>query len=342
MRPAEPLSRLRNLGFQVATAPGLTFEQVRLARDAFQVIGTRPSLGTLVSVAAISASAACCEAAIAAAFAELDRLVPIFSRHEPDSALSTLNDAGRLAGPPPELVRVLERSLYFHGLSRGAFDVTVKPVLDLLDARFPARAPSAAELRDVAALIGAGHLSVGRRAIRFSRPGMGVTLDGIAKGDIVDRMADVLTCHGVRRFLINAGGDVRAAGHKEGHRPWTVGVRDPSSGGVLPGAIELRDGAVATSGGYERFYDSERLFHHIINPASGHSANVAWSVSVWAPTSLAADALATTVFVLGPEAGMRLLETLSDCAGLIVTEDGVQRPSRRWRWLSRNQEEGIA
>jgi len=340
VRPAESLSRLRNLGFQEVTAPGLTFEQVRVDRDTLEVVGTRPALGTLVSVTAISSSSAHGEVAIAAAFAELDRLVEIFSRHEPDSALSTLNDAGYLAGPPPELVRVLERSLYFHALSRGAFDVTVKPVLDLLGARLPACPPSAGELRDAAALVGAEHLVVKRRTLRFGRPGMGVTLDGIAKGYIVDRMADVLACHGVGRFLINAGGDIRAHGLKERSRPWMVGVRGPADG-EFPDAIALRDRAVATSGGYERFYDRERRFHHIIDPASGQSPAAAWSVSVVAPSALAADALATTVFVLGPEAGLRLIERLPDCAGFIVTAGGEGRRSRRWNGLRRSQEECI-
>ena len=88
----------------------------------------------------------------------------------------------------------------------------MKPVLDLLDARFPATAPSTGELRDAAALVGARHLTLERCTIRFARPGMGVTLDGIAKGYIVDRMADIVACHGLHRYLINAGGDIRARG----------------------------------------------------------------------------------------------------------------------------------
>ncbi len=341
MGAPDTLSHLRTLGFQEGTAPGLLFEQIRLGGDAIQVIGSRPAMGTLVSVTAIASSATRSEAGIAEAFAELDRMVGIFSRHQPDSALSTLNDAGHLAGPPPELVRVLERARYYHALSHGAFDVTVKPVLDLFGARFPARAPSMGEVRDAAALVGAAHLAVKRRAIRFARPGMGVTLDGIAKGYIVDRMADVLGGHGIHRFLIDAGGDIRGRGLKEGQRPWVVGVRGPEDG-VFPDAIAVRDGAVATSGGYERFYDREQRFHHIINPASGLSPTVAWSVSVVAPTALAADALATTVFVLGPEAGTQLLERLPDCAGFIVTAGGVQHRSRRWSGVSIGQKEWIA
>ena len=110
-------------------------------------------------------------------------------------------------------------------------------------------------------------------------------------------------------------------------------VRDPSRDDGLLDAIALRDGAVATSGGYERSYDPERRFHHIINPASGRSPTVARSVSVVAPTALAADALATTIFVLAPDAGMRLIESLPDCAGFLVPEGGAPRRSRRWSGL---------
>jgi thiamine biosynthesis lipoprotein len=339
---ADSLTRLRSLGFQEVTAPALVFAQVPLARDCTQVIGTRPALGTRVSVSAISSSAERNEVSIAGAFAELDRLAGIFSRYESDSALSVLNDAGHLAAPPPELVRVFERALYVHALSRGAFDVTVKPVMDLLAARFPAAAPSASELRDAAARVGACHLAVKRRIIRFQRPGMGATLDGIAKGYIVDRMADLLTCHGIHQFLIDAGGDIRVNGLKQPGRPWTVAVRDPATDGVLPQAIALRGGAVATSGGYERFYDPGRRFHHLIDPSSGCSPAGTWSVSVIAPNALAADALATTVYVLGPDAGLSLLEQLPDCAGMIVTEGGAQRHSRRWNGFSIGQKECIA
>lgn len=341
MGAAETLSRLRNLGFQEVATPGLSLEQVRLGRDVIQLTGTRPALGTLVSVTAISPSATRGETAIAEGFGELDRLAGIFSRYEQASALSTLNDVGYLTGPPPELVRVLERSLSFHALSRGAFDVTVKPVLDLLGALLPERAPSAAELRDAAALVGARHVAVKRGAIRFARSGMGVTLDGIAKGYIVDRMAQVLASHGIRRFLINAGGDIRARGLKQPGRPWSVAVRDPRQDGAFLDVIVLVDGAVATSGGYERFYDRARQFHHIVNPVSGESPNTAWSVSVVAPNALAADALATTVFVLGPEPGLALLEALPGCAGLIVAAGGAQRRSSGWSRLSIGREEGI-
>jgi len=339
---AETLSRLRNLGFQEVTAPPLSFEPVRLRRDCVELTGTRPALGTLVSVTAIASSAAQGETAIAGAFDQLDRLAAILSRYEPASALSTLNDAGHLTGPPPELLAVVEPALHFYALSGGAFDVTVKPVLDLLGARFPGSAPSAGELRDAAARVGAHHVATDRRRIEFARAGMGVTLDGIAKGYIVDRMADALARHGIRRFLIDAGGDIRVRGVKRPGRPWTVAVRDPSHQGAFPDVIELRGGAVATSGGYERFFDPARRFHHIINPASGFSPTVTWSVSVVAPTALTADALATTVFVLGPEAGLTLLETLPSCAGLIVEAGGVQRRSSRWSRLSIGQEECIA
>ncbi|MBI3983417.1 MAG: FAD:protein FMN transferase [Gemmatimonadetes bacterium] len=340
MDAADKLAQLRTLGFEDALPLAVSFEQVRLERDAVKVIGTRPALGTLVSVTVVASSPAQGETAIERAFAELDRLAAILSRYESTSALSALNEAGYLTGPPPELLRVLERALYYHALSRGAFDVTVKPVLDLLAARLPANPPTAGELKDAAALVGTEHVAVRRKAIRLERSGMGLTLDGIAKGHIVDRMADVLACHGMLRFLIDAGGDIRARGIKEPDRPWTVAVRGRSPG-AFADVIGLRDGAVATSGGYERFYDPQRRFHHIVNPASGGSPDLAWSVSVVAPTALAADALATAVFVLGPDDGLRLIERLPDCAGFVVPAGGADRRSRRWSRFSIWQEEPI-
>jgi thiamine biosynthesis lipoprotein len=160
---------------------------------------------------------------------------------------------------------------------------------------------------------------------------MELTFDGIAKGFIVDAVARALDAHGVRRYLVNAGGDIRARGKKEGRRPWTVGVRDPAAAGRFPGTLQLANAAVATSGSYEVSFDGDMRFHHIVDGKTGRSPGAALSVSVTAPTAMAADALATSVFVLGPAAGVRFVDGLRGCACLVLDRDGGQWMSRRWR-----------
>jgi thiamine biosynthesis lipoprotein len=229
---------------------------------------------------------------------------------------------------------VLESAAGVHRTSHGAFDVTVAPLLALFRERLTGSSPSepaAAEIRDTLERVGARHLTVSRRRVSFARDGMAVTLDGIAKGYIVDAMARVLDRHGITGYLVDAGGDIRTRGTREGGHPWTIAVRDPGGGGVYPEVLHLRGGAVATSGSYEVHFDDDLAFHHIVDAATGRSPGAAISVSVCAPTAEAADALATAVFVLGPEAGRTLVDGLRGCGCLVVGRDGRQWKSRRWR-----------
>jgi thiamine biosynthesis lipoprotein len=143
-------------------------------------------------------------------------------------------------------------------------------------------------------------------------------------------VARALDRRGVKRYLVDAGGDIRARGAKEGGAPWTVAVRDPAGSGAFPDTIHLANGAVATSGSYEQYFEESRAYHHIVDPRSGRSPGHSVSVSVRAPTAMAADALATTVFVMEPQAGVALVERLPGCACLIIDGAGRQRRSRGW------------
>jgi FAD:protein FMN transferase len=344
-RIAANLSRLLDMDFERADDTPLATEVRRVDRRTVTVTTARPAMGTLVSVSAHGPALAPVEEAIGRAFRQMDRLIGIFSRFDGASALTALNDAGRLAGPPPELSHVVAGALRYHAITGGAFDISVAPLVDLFRERLmpfhltgPGRkAPSDSEIREVLALVGAGHVAASEREIRFGKPGMRVTLDGIAKGYIVDAMAGSLTQRawgrgrgGVRGFLINAGGDIRTAGASEDGRPWTVGVRDPREPGGFADIIHLTDAAVATSGGYEIYFDADRRFHHILDPATGRSPNRCASASVIAPTAMAADALATAVFVMDPAGAIALIESLAGCECLLLDHDGRALRSRGW------------
>jgi thiamine biosynthesis lipoprotein len=337
VRIARKLATLEDMGFERVGRPAVTSERLRLDRDAWQVVSGCPAMGTLVSVTATGGSPDRLDEAIGRAWEEMNRLIALLSRFERASAVSQLNAAGGLAGAPPELVRVVRRALDYHALSGGAFDVTVAPLVELFADRYGRDvrvAPTAAELREALERVGSRHVMVQRRRIGFAREGVAVTLDGIAKGYIVDAMARVLDRCGVKRYLINAGGDIRARGAKARARPWTVAVQDPSSHDSFPDTIHLTDAAVATSGSYEAQFDDDGAVHHIVSAATGRSPADAQSVTVVAPTAMAADALATGTFVLGPRAGLALIERLAGCACLIIDRDGRQWRSRGWRSAS--------
>jgi hypothetical protein len=240
----------------------------------------------------------------------MDRLIGIFSRFQSDSALSCLNDAGRLRGPAPRARP---------GGLPGPRLLPPHP-RRLRHLRRPAGGPvPRASGRCRARSVRSGG-NRPKRCAGWARPGsprpvassgsagtgMGITVDGIAKGFIVDRMARTLERRRIRRYLIDAGGDIRAAGRKEDDRPWTVGVRDPWTADHHPDRIHLTAGAVATSGGYERFFDRERAPAPHRTGDSGRSPTESASVSVLAPTGMAADALATGLFLLPPAEALAL------------------------------------
>jgi thiamine biosynthesis lipoprotein len=333
-RIARKLSLLEDMGLERVDLSPDTTEAVRVDSKTHKITKSRPAMGTLVSVSALARSKDRVEDAIGRTFLEMDRLIRIFSRFEGSSALTQLNTHARLDAVPPEFSHVVSRSLRFHGLSRGAFNISVEPLVDLfrkrLDSGTPEQ-PSEVEITEVMELVDARSIGVSRREIRFEKAGMGITLDGIAKGHIVDAMSRVLERHGVRRYLINAGGDIRAAGGKEHALPWTVAVKSPARDGCFPDRIHLTDGAVATSGSYEVYLDRDRQHHHIVSSKTGRSPTLSTSVTVVAPSALSADALATGVFVMDPPEGIAFIDGMAGCEVLIINREGRQFKSRGWR-----------
>lgn len=340
-RRARQLSALLELGFTRAQQ-AVDLDVVRVDSRCWRVSRSAAAMGTMVSVAALEESRDRAEEALDAACVEMYRVVGLLNRFDDASALSELNREGRLADAPDELLQVLSRAGGLRRLSGGAFDVTVAPVIDLLRSRRDAGLtgpPPDAQLADALARVGAERLAVRDRAVELAGDGMGVTLDGIAKGYVVDRMAATLAAHGVADYLINAGGDVRTAGTRDGSSPWRVAVRDPDRPDRPAAVLTATDGAVATSGGYEIFFDDERTCHHIVEARSGRSPVSCRSVTVRAPDALRADALATAVFVLGPEAGLSLVSRIPHSECLILTEGGPIRSPGWPEAIAHGQEE---
>jgi thiamine biosynthesis lipoprotein len=325
---------LQDLGLERIESADTAISAVRLDAALWQLSAEQPAMSTLVSVVGLGPSRARLDDAIGRAFEAMRRLIDLLTRFDESSPVAVLNATGRLDGPPPEVRTVVTEALHYHHLTRGAFDMTVAPLVDLFRHRLMRETPvepTPAELRDALARVGARHVTQSRRHIGFARPGMRLTLDGIAKGYIVDAICAELDRGGVHRYLVNAGGDVRARGTNAHARPWTIAVENPWQRGDYLDAIARTDAAVATSGSYERYYDSAQAYHHIIDAATGRSPAHCSSVSVVSPTTLSADALATSVFVMGPSHGLAFIERLQGCACLILDREGREYRSRRWR-----------
>lgn len=261
-------------------------------------------------------------------FAEMERLEGLLSRSRPGSDVYRVNTgAGREpVAVSPETAAVAAAALRYASLSRGAFDPTVAPLLDqwgFLGQDF--RVPKPEELEAALPLVDYTQVQLDQPGGRIflPRPRMSLDLGGIAKGYIVDRGMALLEEAGVKHAFVNAGGDMALRGGKPGGDPWRIGVRHPREPGKIIAVLSLTDGAVVTSGDYERTFTAEgRSYHHILDPRSGYPAAAGLAgVTVLAETAMEADALSTALFVLGPEKGLALVESLPGVEALLVTAD---------------------
>jgi thiamine biosynthesis lipoprotein len=299
-------------------------------RQLFQL--ERPCMGTRCTIAALHEDRAVVEQAVGRALAEIARLDALLTTWTDSSEVSRINAAagnGESIPVSPETFEVLDRSKWIARASEGAFDITIGAFKGLWkfdednDGSVPRRADVLARLPlvDHESLV----LDPSRRTARLARRGQSITLGGIAKGLIVDRAVAKLRENGLSDFLVQAGGDMYAAG-RHGDRPWRVGIQDPRAGGGQARStdtsfamLSLENSAFNTSGDYERFVMHHgRRYHHIIDPRTGYPVTHTRSVTVLAPTSFLADTLDTAVFVLGAEKGMKLIASVPGVEAVIV------------------------
>jgi thiamine biosynthesis lipoprotein len=161
-------------------------------------------------------------------------------------------------------------------------------------------------------------------------PQLQLDLGGIAKGYAVDRAVAILKQHGVANAAVNAGGDMYLLGQRP-ERPWRIGIQHPrEEKGVLE-TVQISNRAVVTSGDYERFFEKDGVrYHHIFDPQTGIPARECQSVTIITDSVALGDALATAVFVLGPKAGLTLLEQFPQAEGLVIAADGSRHVSPNW------------
>lgn len=284
------------------------------------------ALGTDISITAFHADPATAEQAIARAFAAIEHVEQVMSLYREDSELSRLNREGVLHHPDPALVQVLEYAATLSIQSGGAFDVTVQPLWSVYaEAAAHEQLPSAATLATTLARVDWRQVSVSAETLSFRRPGMAITLNGIAQGFAADAAARALRAAGVTHALIDSGeiGIVGTHAHKD---HWSIGLKDPRNPDGLLGLAELSGRCLATSGDYETTFAADFSSHHLLDPRTGRSPTALASVSVVAPTALEADALSTAVFLMGPERGRALVESLPQVDALFV--DRAHRVTR--------------
>ncbi|MBN1156114.1 FAD:protein FMN transferase [Candidatus Woesearchaeota archaeon] len=266
-----------------------------------------------------------CRDAINASFDEISRIEYMMSIYNPTSEVSVLNSNGYLRNPSRELLYLVRKSMQYSAISDGAFDITVQPLLDRWSTATNESIPTREEIsRIVAERVGYQYIRIDEREIRFARRGMKITLGAIAKGYAIDRAVGLLKEKGVKTGMVNAGGDLYAFGEKE----WKVALQDPRKKNDFITVINVKNKAVTTSGDYERYF-VEKQAHHLMDPRTGQSATELISSTIVADTATDADALATTVFVMGV-AGMNLVENFDNVEGLLITNDKIIIKSSGW------------
>ena len=287
---------------------------------------TGSALGGPASIAIHYPDRAEADRLIGRCVAEIGRLEGIFSLYRPDSALSRLNRNGHLAAPPSDLVVLLSESIRFSRLTGGAFDVTVQPLWRLYTDHFSrtgasADGPDRDAVERALALVGYDGVRIDADRIAFARPGMAVTLNGIAQGFITDRIATILRSGGCDSVLADLG-EIRALGTHPNGQAWRIGLADPWMPDQIARTLEITDRAVATSAATGFQFDRSGRFHHLLDPATGSSAGRYASVSVVARDATAADALSTALTLMPIAEAERVLNAERGPMALFTHPDG--------------------
>ena len=189
--------------------------------------------------------------------------------------------------------------------------------------------PSDCDVRGVLDYVNYQGVTIDGDVIRLADERMKISLDGMAKGFIVDRAVARMTDDGAERVLVDAGGDMTSGGSGVVNDPWTIGIQDSRASEELVGRLQLDGAGVATSGDYLRNFTPDRRHHDIIDPRTGRSPEQLSSSTVLARTAVEADALSTALLVLSPEAGLALIDAYGEAECLLIPkEGGVQIRSR--------------
>ena len=291
---------------------------------------TRDLMDTYVKVV-IYADEGIAEEAINAAFARMEEITRIATTWDSEGEAFKLNQTGYSDSVSEELLELIKLSLDYSELTDGSFDITVQPLLDLYEYDPDAdkqfweldESTQKAEINKALKLVGPDQIIIEDNTIRFKEEGTKITLGGIAKGYAVDEALEVLKDMGIKYALVDAGGDIGTLGSKPDNELWGIALVNPDDTSEYLVDFKIKDKAVATSGNYERYFDPEATIGYIMDPKTGYSATGSISVTIIAKSSTQTDALATAVFVMGPENGMRLVESLDDVEGFIVDANRI-------------------
>ena len=302
---------------------GIAHAQIPQYKEVLLLMGTRFELTALADTDSAAYKA------VQAGITEIRRIETLISSWDSASQTSAVN---RAAGQHPvrvdlELYRLIERAQRVAALTNGAFDISFAGAARLwtFDGQTVPTLPDSARVAAAVALV--DHLQIELSAVDTSvflrRAGMRIGFGAIGKGYAANRARAVMQAMGVRGGVVNAAGDLTAWGVSPHPDGWSVQITDPSDWQRTLGSLRIADGAVVTSGDYANYFiHAGRRYAHILDPRTGYPTTSLRSATVVCPDAELADALATALFVLGPEAGIALIDRLKHIECLLVASDG--------------------
>jgi len=311
----------------VTAAPSVTASSAPFAAQ--KIMREGHAMGTHLTFVAFTTPAVDAQAvngAIDSAIAEIVRIEALMTTWQPTSDLSKVNEAAgkRAVGVSKESYDIVAEAVHASEISEGTFDITFESLHGLwkFDQDLDPHPPSEADVKAKLPLVNYKHIKLDAKAtsIMLDAPGVRISLGGIAKGYAVDRAVSVLDQAKITSFYAQAGGDLFTRGKKPDGTEWQAGVHDPRGPeGSFFALLPTSDHAFSTAGDYERAYIANgKRYHHIIDPRTGFPATASRSVTLWAPTALLADELDDAVFILGPEKGLKLVESIDGVGAVIV------------------------
>jgi thiamine biosynthesis lipoprotein len=291
-------------------------------------------MDTLVSIKVYGDKPDTLQKAVAAAYREMHRLAELADGFpEPGTAAYTSSDVCRInqrAGiapvrVDPDIMAMLLLAKKYSELSHGAFDVTVGPLMELwgFGSKNP-HIPPPDSIKAARALVGSADLLLDQEAgtVFLRRSGMKIDLGAIAKGYATEKALQVIRTYGVKKALIDAGGNIRVIGTNQKDRPWRIGIKDPRKPEGIAAIVPLENQAAVTSGDYYRFFEVDgKRYHHIIDPRSGYPATTTMAATVIAADAGLADVLSTVFFVLPPAESLALARQITGVDLFLITAD---------------------
>ena len=306
---------------------------VILSAFAISISGCKPSLqryeknlekmGTYVNIIIYADKDSNSQKILDSGFAKIDQLSKIASNYDKESSVTKLNNDGFIKNAPGELVEIIKLSKDYNKTTMGAFDITVDPILTLWAEGLwkESKEVQQEKILEALNLVGSDKISINGSNIKFEKEGMSVTLGGIAKGYIVDKVIETLKSQGIKNALVNAGGDIATLGAKPDGELWNVSLENPDNTSEKIVEFALAGKSIATSGNYYRYFDPKKEAAHIIDPRTGYTADKCISATIIAENATIADILATSVFVLGPKDGISLVDSLDNVEAFIIDSE---------------------